>query len=92
MFTWDESKRISNLRRHRLDLIDGERVFDHPTLAAEDTRIDYGEPRMNLLGWLDGLIVHMTYTERNGELRVISLRRATKHETRIYLQAVSGKR
>jgi len=92
MVTWDESKRTSNLRRHRLDLADGERVFDHPTLAAEDARADYGESRMNLLGWLDGRIVHMTYTERNGELRVISLRRATKHETRIYLQAVSGKR
>ncbi|QVL51025.1 MAG: BrnT family toxin [Thiocapsa sp.] len=92
MATWDESKRISDLQRHRLDLADCERVFDHPTLAAEDTRADYGEPRMNLLGWLDGCVVHMTYTERNGELRVISLRRATKHETRIYLDAVSGKR
>ncbi len=34
---------------------------------------------MNLLGWLDGHMVHMTYTERNGELRAISLRRATKY-------------
>jgi uncharacterized DUF497 family protein len=92
MATWDESKRISNLRRHQLDLADCERIFDHPTLAAEDARTDYGESRMNLLGWLDGRIVHMTYTERNGELRIISLRRATKYETQVYLQAVSGKR
>jgi len=92
MVTWDERKRSANLRRHGLDFAGCEALFDHPTFVAEDVRADYGEPRMNLLGWLDGRIVHMTYTERDDELRVISLRKATKHETRIYLEAISGER
>ena len=55
MTTWDERKRSVNLRRHGLDFAGCEAVFDNPTLVAEDARADYGEPRMNLLGWLDDL-------------------------------------
>ena len=50
----------------------------------------YGEQRMNLLGWLQGRVVHMTYTERGeDDLHVISLREATKHEARYYFEAIS---
>jgi hypothetical protein len=92
MVTWDERKRTAVLRQHGLDFAGAEAVFDNPTVVAEDSRADYGEPRMNLLGWLEGRIVHMTYTERHEKLRVISPRKATKHEIGIHLQAISGER
>ena len=88
--TWDESKRRANLRRHRLDFAGAEAVFDFPVVAAEDTRSGYGEQRMNLLGWLEGRVVHMTYTERGNDLRIISLRKATKHEASYYFDVVSN--
>lgn len=44
---------------------------------------------MNLLGWLRGRVVHMTYTEREDVLRVISLRKATRHEARAYFEILS---
>jgi len=56
---------------------------------VEDSRRAYGEQRINLLGWLRGRIVHMTYTERGETLQVISLREATKHETRNYFKGLS---
>jgi len=34
--------------------------------------------RINLLGWLDGRVVQLIYTEREEDLHVISLREATK--------------
>jgi len=87
--TWDERKRRANLRRHGLDYDGCEAVFDAPVVTAEDTREAYGEQRMNLLGWLHGRVVHMTYTERGEDLHVLSLREATKHEARYYFKVVS---
>jgi uncharacterized protein len=88
--TWDDRKRDSNLRRHGLDFEGCDAVFDHPIVAVEDARAPYGEQRMNLLGWLQGRVVHMTYTERGeDDLHVISLREATKHEARYYFEAIS---
>lgn len=92
MTTWDERKRQANLRHHGLDFDDCESVFDHPVVTKEDAREDYGEQRINLLGWLQGRVVHMTYTERGEELHVISLREATRHETQSYFQALSQER
>lgn len=89
MVTWDDRKREANLRRHGLDFEGCEAVFDHPVVTVEDSRRAYGEQRINLLGWLNDRFVHMTYTEREENLRVISLRGATKYEIRHYFQAVS---
>lgn len=90
MAIWDEGKREANLRQHGLDFEGCEEVFDHPVLTVEDSRVAYGEHRINLLGWLHGRVVHMTYTERGESLHVISLREATRHEARSYFKALSG--
>ncbi len=89
MVTWDDAKRESNLRKHSLDFEGCEEVFDHPVVIQEDDRFAYGEQRINLLGWLRGCVVHMTYTERGEDLHVISLREATRYEARQYFQALS---
>lgn len=89
MITWDESKRRRNLATRGLDFADADALFDHPVVTWEDDREPYGEQRMNLLGWLHGALVHVTYTERGDDLHVISLRRAEKHEIRRYAQAIS---
>ncbi len=88
MVTWDEAKRQSNLREHGLDFAGCEAVFDGPVIANEDNRLAYGEQRINLIGVLAGLVVHLTYTERGDDLHVISLRKATKHETRNYFSQI----
>ena len=89
MIEWDETKRLENVEKHGLDFDGADAVFDHPVLTNEDTRTDYGEVRMNLLGWLDGAVVHMTYVERKEGIRIVSLRRATRNETRTYFQNLS---
>lgn len=89
MITWDDAKRQSNLRKHGLDFDGCEEVFDHPVVTEEDERLAYDEQRVNLLGWLRGRVVHMTYTERGESLHVISLREATKHEAKQYFKILS---
>ena len=89
MLTWDEGKRQANLRRHGLDFEGCDAVFDYPVVTSEDSRAAYGEQRINLLGWLRGSVVHMTYTERAENVHVISLREATRHEARYYFKVLS---
>jgi len=54
MITWDESKRQENLRKHEMDFVGCEAVFDHPVATQEDARDAYGEQRINLIGLLRG--------------------------------------
>ena len=89
MLTCDESKRTLNLRKHGIDFRDADAIFDSPMVTAEDTRMSYGEQRLVTLGVLNGVVVSMTYTERNHDIRIISIRKARKYETRFYLSQVS---
>ena len=90
MVIWDEPKRQANLRKHGLDFAGCDAVFDHPVVTIEDRRAAYGEQRIQLLGWLDGGVVHLTYTERGETLHAISLREATRNEARAYFKAISS--
>ena len=72
-----------------MDFVGGEAVLDHPVVTWDDDREAYGELRINLLGWLNGHVVHMTYTERGEDMHIIALRRAEKHEIRRYYQEIS---
>jgi uncharacterized DUF497 family protein len=89
VLTWDDEKRQSNLRKHGLDFEGCDEVFDHPVVTRDDKRFAYGEQRINLIGWLHGRIVHMTYLEQGRNLHVISLREATKYEAQQYVKIVS---
>lgn len=89
MATWDETKRLRNIKNHGLDFLGCEAVFDGPVVSWDDDRESYREQRINLLGWLNGIVVHMTYTERGDEPHIISLRRAEKHEIRRYAKEIT---
>ena len=89
MLTWDESKRRTNIKDHGLDFVGADAIFDLPTCSYDDDREVYGEQRINVIGFLDGQIVCMTYTERGDTLRVISLRKATRHEIRYLLKTLA---
>ena len=49
-----------------------------------DTRRDYGEPRLRVMARLDGVLHAAVVTPRGGDLRVISFRRASRREVRLY--------
>ncbi len=85
MITWDEAKRASNLAKHGLDFADSVQ-FDFDTALLEiDDREDYGECREIATGWCGLRLCCLVFVRRgNDEIRVISFRRATKHEVRRY--------
>ena len=87
-FRWSETKRAANLRTHGLDFLDAWRVFDGLTFTYEDDRFPYGERRFITLGLLGGVPVSIVHTETDHEIRVISFRKATSREERIYFNEV----
>jgi uncharacterized DUF497 family protein len=86
MPSWDEAKRQRNIKSHGLDFIGAEAIWDNFTVTREDVRQDYGEHRWVTFGLLDGEVVVLIHTERDGEMHIISLRKAEKYEARYYLE------
>lgn len=85
-FRWDEHKNQSNIRKHKIDFSDATEVFDNPMLIWADTRYDYGEERWCGIGMIQGRIIKIIYTESEDSevVRIISVRKADKHEKEKY--------
>ena len=88
MITYDETKRQTNQRKHGIDLADCEPAFDVPMLTDEDGREACGEQRLKSFCWLNGRVVVLIWTDREGGPHLISCRQADKHETQRYFKAV----
>ena len=90
MITWDEEKRRTNLRKHGFDLVDAEEVFDGVTYTYEDDRLAYSEQRFVTLGLLREAVVSIVHTEEGDHIHVISMRKATKRERKIYFESIAN--
>ena len=83
-FQWDAAKRSANLAKHGIDFGDAVQIFEGPVLEKIDRRRDYGEDRIAAIGVAMGLELYVVYTVRGGERRIISARRANRHERKAY--------
>ena len=86
MPSWDEAKRLRNIKSHGLDFVGAEAIWDNFTVTREDLRQHYGESRWVTFGLLAGDVVVLVHTERDSEMHIISLRKAEKYEARYYLE------
>ena len=84
-FEWDDDKAAANVRKHGVSFEQAALAF-RDLFAVEwlDMREGYGEERIILVGTSQGQILAVVYTEREERIRIISARRATKHEKDIY--------
>ena len=85
-FDWDEAKAASNLVKHGVSFEEAATVFGDPlALTFDDPDHSADEPRLLTFGVSNRrrvlLVVNM---ERGRMLRIISARKATKHERSIY--------
>jgi uncharacterized protein len=79
-FEWDEVKSAKNLRERGFDFAFAALIFDNPTIERIDARKDYGEVRVQAIGEVDGFVLFVTYTDRDGRRRIISARMAKSQE------------
>jgi uncharacterized DUF497 family protein len=88
-FEWDDAKRAANLAKHGIDFIDALEMFAAPMFVKSDERKDYGEPRWQGLGIVQGRLMVVAYTERDpNTVRIISLRKANSREKVFYQDAI----
>jgi uncharacterized DUF497 family protein len=86
-FEWDDAKNVANDAKHGVTFERARLIFSDPFAVGEyDDRADYGEDRFTITGMVEGVLLFAVYTERNGRIRIISARRATKHEQDDYYQ------
>ena len=84
-YEWDEIKNRLNIRNHGIDFMDVPSMFQHPMVMFLDQRINYGEDRWIGIGILKTVLAVVVFAEPNDEtIRIISARKATKHEEQIY--------
>jgi uncharacterized protein len=87
LFEWDENKDKLNRKKHEMPLKAGIPVFDDlSAIEFEDTRFDYDESRYIILGRDDRTkLLYVVFTEKGeGVTRLISVRKATKQELKLY--------
>jgi hypothetical protein len=81
---WDEDKRAANLAKHGDDFADVARFDWTGAIRLPDTRRDYGEVREGVYGLIGDRLHFLVFTLRDGRMRIISLRRASEREQRLW--------
>ena len=76
---WDETKRLTNIEKHGLDFLDAIELLDGPHLVLPATTVG-GEARSIAIGLVEGRVLALIFTRRDGAIRCISLRKARKRE------------
>jgi uncharacterized DUF497 family protein len=87
-FAWDSAKAKANFRRHGVSFKLAKTVFKDPFAVERlDDREDHGEDRFVILGMAEGrILLFVAFTERYDHIRIISARRATRHEKDDYFE------
>ena len=90
-FDWDAGKNAANIAKHSIDFADAARMFEGPLLERVDDREDYGETRIVAVGVVEGRELFVVYTMRGENRRIISARKANRHEREAYRQALRAR-
>jgi uncharacterized protein len=81
---FDAGKDEVNRLKHGAPLALGAEVLRNRVGQILDDRRDYGEARFNAFGLVNGRLFVCTYTMRDQTYRLISVRKASKQEQRIW--------
>ncbi len=84
-FEWNAAKAIANLRKHGIDFADAAVSLEDPRALTMPDPDSAGEPRFLCLGTDPrGRVLVTVFTPREESTRIISSRRASRAERRIY--------
>ena len=85
-FEWDDEKARTNLQKHGIGFDEASTIFDDPLfITALDDEHSIDEERYITIGLSSKQrILMVAHTERNENIRIISARKATKNEEKLY--------
>lgn len=89
-FSWDARKARQNLQRHKVSFEEAATVFyDEDAIEFFDPEHSANEDRFLMLG-LSGrlriMVVSYCLRRKGSEIRIISVRKATKKEDKVYIE------
>lgn len=87
-FEWDADKDLENQKKHGISFEEAAEIFQHEVLSDEDNS-SFGERREISFGRIGPdidapLILCVIHTDRGGATRLISARKATSHERKMF--------
>jgi len=87
-FEWNPEKAQRNLQKHKVSFEEASSVFDDPMfITLLDNKHD-DEERYVTIGISNKTrLLLVAHTERDNRIRIISARKATKHEEKFYKEA-----
>ncbi len=83
-FEYDSAKDAANRTKHGVSLAVGLIVLENCLGELPDGRRAYGEIRVNAFGLVAGRLFVRTYTMRGTTFRLISVRKASRQEQRLW--------
>ena len=85
-FEWDAEKAAYNLAKHGVSFDEASTVFGDPLAGTIlDPRHSVGERRFVTVGHSErGSLIVVVHVERDGRIRIINARQATRRERRKY--------
>lgn len=91
-FEWDSIKADINRIKHGITFEEATTVFDDPlAVIFDDEEHSLYEIREIIVGHsIQSKLLFVSFTERDGSIRIISARRATVREQREYESGTSG--
>jgi uncharacterized protein len=92
MFEWHDDKARQNFLKHGVTFDEAKAVFSDPfSFTRYDDRFDYGEDRLVIIGMSAARVLYVVAVERDGPIRIISARKATREEANVYFKAAHGR-
>lgn len=89
VFEWDDNKQRSNLAKHGIDFLEAMVALNDPHLEFEIIRNN--EIRVLALCQQTQQVIAIVYVNRNEKHRIISARKASRRERRLYREHFDGR-
>jgi uncharacterized DUF497 family protein len=86
---FDPGKDAANLKKHGVSLAEGDGVLSDPLAVTIEDQLAEREQRFVTLGGNTfGSIMVVVWTQRSDDIRIISVRKATRKERRTYEEGI----
>jgi uncharacterized DUF497 family protein len=83
-FEWDEAKSARYRQERGFGFDVAALIFEGPVIEWCDVREEWGETRVVAVGAVEGRVLAVVYTDRDGARRIISARRARETEVELW--------
>lgn len=87
-FEWDPAKDAANRRKHGVSFTDAMQIWEDIHINIENIAHCEAEFRSSTLGLIHNKVYLAIWTMRGPAIRLISVRRARKHEEKIYNERI----